>query len=863
MEPSAINNFPRNEIFSASPDAGLALSALAVKNLRDLQLLIQGPVLSITGFDLILINLTGDAVEPLPYYHYSRNVNVTAGANEDRQAEGLIGKELFAAAARQDYPLVRDTTVAVSLVDESRRFGVVMFGYEENRNFSKSAMDCFKDVALQLSVAIARVSEQEAYAKILRDKALLLKSGNALAAVTGQQSLTAAIGQALSSLFPFNYLLVTWIDRDRNGHCPYFAYPGHSGEEINDIWAFIAASPIPPEDRLLNEVLRSHEPFSYSLEAIANGGDVPPYLDFYIRNRMTRMLGIPITDGHQPVGTALFFSNDNALFTGETIKKLRDIGPQLSASLSRVRNGEQTKRDAAEKAVLHDLGKRLLAVQNNQQFEEALKEGIKKAGLFDEAALVYVKGEQPCAPVIIHQHGQPLFQPFWLVAANVNFTPLDPFFEQLIKQQSVFVAMPDAPEVSGYPEYFSYWKGRGTKKIAAIPVFANRQLAAVLFLFSPFHDAFPETSLWMLGEIGTQTGMVITQLLERDNMARRLESIGSFQKGPEGPPSPQPEDITTAYHHKDIIGADNTMKHVFRLVAQVAASPSSVLLLGETGTGKEMIANAIHQASARKTKPMVKLNCATLPANLIESELFGHERGSFTGAIERRVGKFEQANGGTLFLDEIGELPLDLQVKLLRALQEREVERIGGKEPIKVNVRIISATNKDLLNEVRTGKFRSDLYYRLNVFPITLPPLRDRKNDIPLLAAHFLSKYAKKNNAGPVCFSSKSMKQMMAYNWPGNVRELEHLVERNILLTSGKVIQHVYLPETEEGETEQLLSNRNVKSIDEMERGHILAVLKMTNGKVSGIGGAAEILKIPATTLSSKMRRLKIKKKPQ
>ena len=310
---------------------------------------------------------------------------------------------------------------------------------------------------------------------------------------------------------------------------------------------------------------------------------------------------------------------------------------------------------------------------------------------------------------------------------------------------------------------------------------------------------------------------------------------------------------------KEMVGTSPAISMVFHLVSQVAPSDSTVLLQGETGTGKELVARAIHSHSHRRDKILVKVNCAALPAGLIESELFGHEKGSFTGATERRIGKFELAGQGTLFLDEVGELPPDLQVKLLRALQEKEIERIGGNGVIRVDVRVIAATNRDLEKEVRQGRFRSDLFYRLNVFPITLPALRDRKEDIPALAAHFVEKYARKTgrNIGPL--PRRVLETLSAYPWPGNVRELEHLVERSVVLAKGNIIREIDLPGQELRAPGGRAENR-VKTIDEVERDHILAVLKRCRGKISGDGGAAQLLHIPSTTLNSKIKRLGIKK---
>jgi len=311
----------------------------------------------------------------------------------------------------------------------------------------------------------------------------------------------------------------------------------------------------------------------------------------------------------------------------------------------------------------------------------------------------------------------------------------------------------------------------------------------------------------------------------------------------------------------EIIGDSPEMQKTFRLMAQVAPSDSTVLILGETGTGKELIARAIHQHSPRKGKPMVKVNCAALPASLIESELFGHERGSFTGAFERRIGKFELANNGTLFLDEIGDMPPELQVKLLRALQEKEIERLGGKGTINVNVRIIAATNRDLEKEMEEGRFRSDLFYRLNIFPLELPPLRDRQEDIPLLAEHFINLFSKKSGKTINGLCSLVLQQLTRYNWPGNIRELEHLIERSVLLATGSTIRQIHMPARKRNAPVKSAGKEiEIKTIDENERDHILHMLKYCKGRIAGEGGAAEILGVPPSTLNSKIKRLGIRR---
>jgi DNA-binding NtrC family response regulator len=308
-----------------------------------------------------------------------------------------------------------------------------------------------------------------------------------------------------------------------------------------------------------------------------------------------------------------------------------------------------------------------------------------------------------------------------------------------------------------------------------------------------------------------------------------------------------------------IIGKSPLLLNVLDHIAQVAPSDTSVLILGESGTGKEKIADCIHNLSNRKSKPFIKVNCAALPATLIESELFGHEKGAFTGALDKRIGKFEKANGGTILLDEIGEMPLELQVKLLRVLQEKEIERIGGKDTIKIDVRIIAATNKNLEKEVAEARFRLDLYYRLNVFPIELPPLRERKEDIPALAYHFMNYYNNKTGKKIHGIADNVLKNMMAYSWRGNIRELEHLMERSVLLAKGNMIEEMPLPFTAEN-LQYDAQKAYTKTIHENERDYIISILKKCNGRIWGAGAAAEILNIPPSTLKSKMKKLGIKK---
>lgn len=309
---------------------------------------------------------------------------------------------------------------------------------------------------------------------------------------------------------------------------------------------------------------------------------------------------------------------------------------------------------------------------------------------------------------------------------------------------------------------------------------------------------------------------------------------------------------------KEIIGISPKMNAVLNNIKIVSNSSISVLIMGESGTGKELVAQAIHRISARRSKPFIVVNCATLPANLVESELFGHEKGAFTGANEKRTGKFEQANEGTVFLDEIGELPQDMQVKLLRVLQEQEIDVIGGKKR-KIDVRIIAATNSNLEDEVAAGRFRLDLYYRLFVFPIMLPPLRERKEDLVLLANHFLAFYSQKEKKPVVKLTDQVIQTMLNYPWPGNIRELENLMARSVLLTTNGIITDLHFPSFQKNSS-GILPATETQTIEENERAYIVSILIKCNGKLQGAGGAAEMMDMNVSTLRSRMKKLGIEK---
>ncbi len=387
----------------------------------------------------------------------------------------------------------------------------------------------------------------------------------------------------------------------------------------------------------------------------------------------------------------------------------------------------------------------------------------------------------------------------------------------------------------------------GILSAISVPLPSRGRITGTLNVGSRVPGRYGEAEVSLLAAIGEQVALAIENLIAYEEIASlksRLEEENLYLQ----------EEVRTEVAFGEVIGESAAIRSVLANVRKVATTDSTVLVTGETGTGKELVVRAIHALSRRKDKILVKVNCAALPAGVIESELFGHEKGAFTGALTRKVGRFELANRGTLFLDEVGDLPLELQAKLLRVLQDGEFERVGGTQSLKVDVRLITATNRDLPRAVSEGRFRADLFYRLNVFPIVIPPLRKRLEDVPRLARHFVMHYASKMGKNVGMLSPDALGRLSAYPWPGNVRELQNVIERAVILSPrGRLELGDVAAETAgEGSLEK------GRSLEEIERRHILSVLDETRWRVSGERGAARILGIKRTTLESRMKKLGI-----
>lgn len=674
---------------------------------------------------------------------------------------------------------------------------------------------------------------------------VLLELSNRMVKVRNRKDLLHVIHSGLRKVINFTACVMTILD---DAHQTYNAFLTDPDSKSRDFDAYNEAisTPYPVADGIYDVAAASDRPVLFDLRNFdIEHAPVWFKLHYAAGAREMMIKALPGEDARRH--SLILFSDQTGTFDDCAVHIIERISSQLSTAASNITANEDILNRESEKSFLLNFSQNIAAVRTKADLETAISEALQHL-LSTRLAMIR----------IIEDDGNTLTPYLWDISLFANVMDLfdqltnrtatvdEYFFAQVLASSEPIVIDIEAEEQKGNsPAYITFWKRLGLKNVYASALRVGQQNVGTMFFLSD------ELNLNVLKGLCAQISIAIWNI-------RANEKILAYKQLLELENDQLKEQIRTIYNFSEIVGSGPEMQDVYHLMSLVADSASTVLLLGETGTGKELIARAIHNASPRKSKLMIKVNCAALPANLIESELFGHERGAFTGAVERRIGKFELAHQSTLFLDEIGEMPLEAQVKLLRVLQEKELERIGGKTTIKVDVRIIAATNRNLEEEVRAGHFRSDLYYRLNVFPIVLPPLRNRPDDIIPLANFFVDRYSKNSGRKVSGFAPKVIRELQAYSWPGNVRELEHLIERSVLLNNDAVIREIHLPQQQpESKAPTVLPTR---TLSEVERAYIIEVLRQFQGKISGQDGAAEFLDIPATTLHSKIKKLKISK---
>jgi formate hydrogenlyase transcriptional activator len=526
-----------------------------------------------------------------------------------------------------------------------------------------------------------------------------------------------------------------------------------------------------------------------------------------------------------------------------TLTAIRDEAGALTGYAKVTRDFTDRKR--AEEAVMLQLSSALMTSLDIGKLLGAISASIHEVVPHDRAALALYDpagGDLAVQSLGVDDKELPSFD---------ARAPIDGTLSGQVFRTGEPVLLERLSDASGSPETVKSLARLGMQSGCWVPLIHHGKTIGVLGVLSRLEGGISQDDAGILARIAVQVAMAVDNTLAFRRMAELRDKLRQEKQYLE-------DEINLENRFEDIVGESAGLRQVLKEIETVAPTNATVLIQGETGTGKELLARAIHRLSPRHDRTFIKLNCAAIPAGLLESELFGHEKGAFTGAIARKLGRLELAHEGTLFLDEVGEMPLELQPKLLRALQEREIERLGGTRPIPVDVRLVAATNRDLAQMVAEKQFRSDLFYRLKVFPIFAPPLRERASDIPVLVRHFVATHSRRMGKVIASIPDATMQALMRWPWPGNIRELENFIERAVILTRGPVL-YVPLAELETREEEEVLHTGN-PTLHAAERDHILRVLRETDGQIGGADGAAARLGLKRTTLNSKMKKLGIER---
>ncbi len=551
---------------------------------------------------------------------------------------------------------------------------------------------------------------------------------------------------------------------------------------------------------------------------------------------------LPLTTAHQRLGALTFASASPGVYEQLDLEFAQLVAAQIAVAVEAQRYQHQLKRERDRSQLLLEINNTLVSNLNLRELLSAISGCLRKVIPHDVAGLALYDSaaNQLKASALEFPANEDLFIENELIPLEGSLAGL-----AFTTRQTV---LSNAHQLRQIPSIRRF-ADAGVRAACSAPVISGDRALGVLSVGSLNENALTDEDAELLGQVATQVAIAVENALafrEIDALKNKLAEEKLYLE----------EEIQTEYNFEEIIGGSEALKQVLQEVETVARTDSTVLIYGETGTGKELIARAIHNLSRRRERTLVRVNCAAIPTGLLESEMFGHEKGAFTGAIERRVGRFELAHQGTILLDEVEDIPLELQPKLLRVLQEHEFERLGSSKSIRIDARVVAATNVDLSRMVAEKKFRGDLFYRLNVFPIALPALRRRREDIPQLVSFFANKFAQQMNKAIDRIPVETMTVLTNYAWPGNIRELQNLIERAVILTRGNVLE---IPLSEFERPAQSVSEQSVSStLESVERDHILRVLRESNWVIGGPKGAALRLGMNRTTLNNRLRKLGI-----
>ena len=575
-------------------------------------------------------------------------------------------------------------------------------------------------------------------------------------------------------------------------------------------------------------------------------GDWDSETKFAAHRRFLNDLGIastctlPVINGRRQIGVISIGSSQPHAYPPEEVRFLSLVADQVGLAIDAAVNFQNSQRSRERLELILEITNQAVS---NLEFCELLRaiSGSVRRVMHGEAAAIFLP-DSDGKNLIVHTLDFPENKGVFVETALCPIEGTAPG-DAFRTGKPVVVNRLDPQSMP--PDMYEKALAEGLHSFCDVPLISRNRLLGVLGIARREENTFDDGEVAFLTQVANQVAMGVENARAFGEIAELRDKLAQEKLYLEN-------EIRGEMDFEGIVGQSSALRRVLELVETVAPSDSTVLLLGETGTGKELIARAVHDRSRRHDRTFVKLNCAAIPTGLLESELFGHERGAFTGAISQKIGRLELAHSGTLFLDEVGDIPDDIQPKLLRALQEREFERLGSTQTKKVDVRLIAATNRDLERMVENREFRSDLYYRLNVFPIRIPPLRDRPEDIPLLVRYFAQKYGRRMEKQIESIPAATLKKLSAWHWPGNIRELENFIERSVILTRGPALQ------VPAGELEKAGSGDGQAARQAGEREGIIRILRETNGRVSGPEGAAARMGLKRTTLISRMKKLGI-----
>jgi formate hydrogenlyase transcriptional activator len=731
---------------------------------------------------------------------------------------------------------------AVPLILEGRALGVVSLTSRSEAAFTQENGELLGQIAPQLAIAVENSINFQNAAWERDRRQLLLEVNNAVVSNLSLKDLLVAVSGWLRKFIKHDFASVVLIDEESGQlrlHALDKPAPGNVMGEGGLIP--IDGSPAGLAIRTRSTVRRPRvdlEEFNLPLvKAAYNAG---------LRSGMS----VCLISHDRVFGTINVGSLREAAFDEQDQELLEQIAGQVAIAVENALNYEEASRERARAETLLEVNNAITTHLDLHDLLRATSECLRSYFKNDVTGMALYEAEHNQLRV----HTVDSAEESDLYAEEGFLMSLDetPGGRAFTSRKPVVVRKFDLSE---YPSpIMERAVAKGFQSSCSAPLISHDRVLGAVVIVSRREAAFTDADGELLSHIAKQLALAVENALhyrEIEGLKNKLASEKLYLE----------EEIQTEYNFEEIIGQSAALKKVLQQVATVAPTDSVVLLCGETGTGKELIARAIHNCSGRRERTLVKLNCAAIPTGLLESELFGHEKGAFTGAIAQRLGRFELAHKGTLLLDEIGEIPLDLQPKLLRVLQEHEFERLGSSRTIKTDARLIAATNVDLPAMVAEKKFRSDLFYRLNVFPIYIPPLRERLGDIPLLIGYFAQKHSLRMNKRIDSVPQETVEALCQYSWPGNVRELENFIERSVILSQGHELQ---APLTEL-KAPTLTSDSSLVdksqaagplSLEEMERRHISEVLERTKGVIGGKGGAAEVLGLPISTLRNRMKKL-------